>query len=242
MSDFRLVTVCNRMPQEPYYCLQEFIKSVGETPIVVLGTQPNEYTGLGSKPKLLYKAIKDGLIDTKYLIFCDCWDLVFASSPESLFDQYDMYYDFAPIVISCEKNCFPNDLKKEYDSLQYLSSYRYLNSGMIVGETEAMLAVLEAMDLDNVPEDYRQENGQMFHVNDQFLYQQIFLKQPVKMILDYEQVLCNTLHSVNINELDFQDSQLIRNKETGFYPRSFHMNGSAKTDGLREPILKHLGL
>ena len=61
------------------------------------------------------------------------------------------------------------------------------------------------------------------------------------MTMDYEQILCNTLHEVKLHELDFSRKNIL-NIETGFYPGSFHLNGSAKTDGLREPILKHLGL
>lgn len=240
-SDFKIITVCNRFPQEPYYCLNEFIKSLGEHEPLVLGTKVGEYTGLGDKPKLLFKAIKEGLIKEKYIIFCDCWDLIFANDPANLLNNAYLGIFNSPLVISSEKNCFPATLKSEYDTLPYTSSYRYLNSGMIVGETEAMLCVLEAMDLPNVPDDYRNEDGSMTHINDQELYQQIFLKQPVKIELDYNQILCNTLHSVQLSDLNFT-GRFIENIETSFWPNSFHMNGSAKTDGLREPILKHLNL
>lgn len=241
MNDFKIVTVCNRFPQEPYYCLNEFIKSLGEHEPLVLGTKVGEYKGLGDKPKLLYKAIKEGLIKERYIIFCDCWDLVFAGNPSRVYNCYNLFYKDIPLVISCEKNCFPDVLRDEYNALPYTSSYRYLNSGMIVGETEALLLLLEYMDVMNFPDDYRQEDGNMFHLNDQFEYMKVFLEQPVKMVLDYKQILCNTLHSVSMDELYFLKSA-IWNKETGFSPCSFHMNGSAKTDGLREPILKHLNL
>lgn len=241
---FKIVTCCNRIPSEPYYCLTEFVKSLGddvEKLLVLHEEYMGTWDGLGSKPKWVYKAIKEGLIKEKYIVFCDCWDLVFTVTPTHLFNLYYLNMN-SPLVFSCEKNCFPNDLKDEYDKLPFIaSSYKYLNSGMIVGETAAMLAVLEAMDLDNVPNDYRKENGQMEHINDQFLYQQIFLKQPVRMQLDYRQLLCNTLHSVKLDELDFS-RPWIKNVETGMYPGSFHFNGSSKTDGLREPILKYLGL
>lgn len=241
MSDsFKIVTVCNRFPAEPYYCLNEFIKSIGNHEPLVLGTQPGEYKGLGDKPKLLYKAIKDGLIKEKYIIFCDCWDLVFAVDPKEIMPLY-LHFEY-PLVISSEKNCFPDYLKEEYENLPLAwTPYKYLNSGMIVGETDAMITVLEAMDLPNIPDDYRNEDGTMTHINDQFLYQQIFLQQPVKMRLDYEQHLCNTLHSVTLDQLDFT-GKLIKNKETLSEPCSFHFNGSSKTDGLLNPVLSHLKL
>jgi hypothetical protein len=241
MKDYRIVTVCTHYPEQDYYCLGEFIKSLQGEEILVLDREYSNYSGLGSKPKAVFRAIKEGLIDRKYIIFCDCWDLVFARHPDSLFRKYKEFA--APLVISSEKNCFPDDLKAEYDMIAKGSSpYRYLNSGMIVGETEAMLATLEAMDLANVPEDYWDNEKQCnVHINDQFLYQQIFLKRPVNIVLDTEQILCNTLHDVALDELDFGE-EIIANKNTRSYPCSFHFNGGAKTGPCREPILKHLGL
>lgn len=238
MKGYNLVTVCNRFPTEPYYTLKQFIKSCEREEILVLGTQPGEYIGLGSKPKLLYQAIKEGKIKEKVLIFCDCWDMVFACPPHMVFWNF---LDFkSPVVISSERNCFPDTYKKEYDELPFTSSFKYLNSGMICGETDAILAMLEAMNLDKVPDDYYDEKlGKMIHINDQEQYQEIFIKQPVEIKLDYNQILCQTLHDVNIEDLDFSDVK-IKNKETGTYPLSFHFNGCAKTNGLREPILKHL--
>lgn len=245
MNDFMVVTCCNRIPTEPYYCIASFVKSLKEDVdrLIVLDERLGKWDGLGTKPKWLYKAIKEEIIDSEFIIFTDCWDYVFAEKPSGLFNEY-LKWDKGnpPIIISAEKNCFPADLKQEYDKLDHLDSpYKYLNSGMIIGKTSDILIVLEAMDLDNVPNDYRQENGQMYHVNDQFLYQQIFLKQPVKMELDYCQLLCNTLHDVKIDELEL-DSLGVLNKTTGAFPMSFHFNGGAKTGGLMEPILKNLNL
>lgn len=238
--DFKIITVSTGKPSQSYYCYDEFFRSLGKHEPMVLTRGFHPYTGLGSKPKMVYKAIKTGLVKEKYIIFCDCFDIVLTCDPQELFENF-LHFK-SPFVISSERNCFPADLKDEYDKLPATSSFKYLNSGMIVAETEAMLAVLEAMDLGNVPEDYfDKERGGMCHINDQELYQHIFLKQPVPMTLDYDQVLCNTLHSVKLEDLDF-GWERIRNIETETLPCSFHLNGSAKTDGLREPILKHLGL
>lgn len=240
MKDFQIVTVDTGRPHQPYFTYDQFYKSAGEHPVLRLGPSFHKYTGLGSKPKMVARAIREGLITAKHIIFSDCFDVVFSCDPEELFTAFKDFFK-CPFVISSERNCFPADLKEQYDALPYTSSYIYLNSGMIVAETEAMMAVLEAMDLPNVPEDYH-DGSRMVHINDQELYQQIFLKQPVPMELDYKQILCNTLHSMSVNDLEFREDGLIRNIETGTYPHSFHFNGSAKTDGLREPILKHLNL
>jgi hypothetical protein len=246
MNDCQIVTVCSHYPPQDYYCLKEYVTSLRDEPIIVLGQEPNSYKGLGSKPKLLFKAIKEGVIKKEYTLFTDCWDFVFAISPQHLFTSYLQWFPDLAVVVSSEKNCFPIDLKKEYDNLAEQSilhpKYRYLNSGMIVGKTEDIFKCLEAMDLESVPDDhYDHEKQQQINPNDQFLWQQIFLKQPVNIRFDYNQILCNTLHSVTLDELSFEP-QGILNKETGHVSCAYHFNGNAKTEGLREPILKHLKL
>jgi hypothetical protein len=218
-----------------------FFKSLQGVQPLVLGVNPGEYGGLGSKPRLLYKAIKEKQIETKHIIFCDCFDLVFAVHPDELFDNYLSYK--SPFVISAEKNCFPDTLKAEYDALPDEGiPYKYLNSGMICAETEAMLKVLEDIDAPNIPNDYwSAEKNCMINPNDQEYYQQSFLRQPVPMKLDRLQILCNTLHSVELEEFDFTGER-IYNTVTDTYPCSFHLNGGAKTGPCREPILKHLNL
>jgi len=243
-KDYTIVTVCTHFPIEPYYCLNEYIKSLQGESVLVLDGNYTQYAGLASKPKGLYKAIKEGIIPTKYLLFTDCFDFVFAVKPSEMVEEFSKPNGYnAPIVISAEKNCFPDDLKDEYDNFySFGSSYKYLNSGMILGETEAILTCLEAMDLPNVPNDHWDEEKKcMVHPNDQFLWQQIFLKQPVKIALDYGQLFCNTLHSVDIDELEFNKLGIV-NKECGCYPMSFHANGGAKTSGVLPEILKHLNL
>ena len=238
MSDYQVVTVANRRPTEPYYTFDEFFKSVGEQ-VCLLGSGENEYGGLGSKPRLLYHAIKDGFLNRKYLVFCDCFDLVFATTLEHLMLKYKQFA--APIVVSAEKNCFPGTYKDDFDARHIGNSpYKYLNSGMIVGETDAILAALESMNAPEIPNDYW-DGEKMVNPNDQEYWQAEYVKQPVRIVLDTEQILCNTLHQVEIDELDFSEER-IANKITKTYPCSFHLNGGAKTGGLREPILEHLKL
>jgi hypothetical protein len=242
-KDYTIVTVCTHFPRENYFCLNEYFKSLKEESVLVLDSHYTNYGGLGSKPRSVYKAIKEELINTEYIIFTDCFDFVFSQSPKNLFDTYLAYFPSKPLVISAEKNCFPADLKEEYDKLPYTSSFRYLNSGMVVGKTKDLFKVLESMDATNIPNDYFDtEKNCQINPNDQEYYQKEYLKQPIPMQLDYNQILCNTLHSVQLDDLEFLTMKFIRNKETDTLPCSFHMNGNAKTEGLREPILKHLNL
>jgi hypothetical protein len=238
--NYTIVTVSNRTPKEWYYLNTRFFKSLGSNTPLVLDNQFGVYNGLGTKPRWLYRAITEKLITTSHVIFTDSWDLVFATSPDEIMEKYSGFN--APVVISTEKNCFPTDYKEQYDKLECSTPYRYLNSGFIVGETEAILAILESMDLPNVPDDHRQPDGSNYHCNDQALFQLEFLKQPVNIVLDNFQILSQTLHDANIDDFDFSEDR-IRNKITNTYPCTWHFNGSSKDNlSLREPILKHLGL
>ena len=239
---FTIVTVSTGKPTADYYTYDQFFASLrvhGCDPLVLV-PDPRKRFGLGDKPKLLRKAILDKTITTRYLLFTDCYDLVFAASPEEVMEMYRAFN--APFVCSAEKNCFPGDLKDKFPDSP--TSYRYLNSGFIVAEIEAMLTVLESMDLDNVPDDYwDKEKNCMVHINDQFLYHEEFIKQPVKMILDHKQILSQTLHDVQLDELDIRNPLGIMNLETGKFPLTFHFNGNSKTEnGTKEAILERLGL
>lgn len=239
---YKVVTIANKIPEQHYYTFFEFFKSLKGVQPLVLGTHPGEYGGLGSKPRLVYAAIKDNKIQTSHIIFCDCFDLVFAVHPDKLFEEYLGFK--SPFVISTEKNCFPDTYKWQYDQLPnpLNSPFKYLNSGMIVAEVGAMEAVLEAMDAKNIPNDYwSDEKNCRINPNDQEYYQKIFLEQPVQMTLDVGQILCGTLHETKPEELDFTGER-IKRKDIGSMPCSWHMNGNGKTSGCREVILNHLNL
>jgi hypothetical protein len=113
-----------------------------------------------------------------------------------------------------------------------------------VGRTDAFVAMLEHMYTHNVPkgfdcDDHRREDGSIEHPNDQAFITLAFLDQPVDMRLDSHCNLCQTLCGCSKDEFEFLDEG-IRNIRTNSYPKAFHFNGPAKTDGLREPIIEHL--
>lgn len=246
MNDFRVVTCCNRIPAEPYYVLPEYFRSLqGEEPIVLTEQFGGRWGGLASKPKWLYKAITEKYIDTPYIIFTDCWDFLFAVKPQEVFDMYMGITDGKSIVISAEKNCFPDTLKKEFDviadAVNKETEYRYLNSGLIIGKTEDILKCLVAMDLPNLPDDHF-DGEKNVHPNDQFEWMKIWAKlDTIDFYLDYLQMFSATLHETTPEQLDFTGER-IKIISTGTYPLTLHMNGNGKTSGCRELILKHLNL
>lgn len=97
------------------------------------------------------------------------------------------------------------------------------------------------MDLPNLPDDHF-DGEKNIHPNDQWEWMKVFVKQPVKIKLDYYQALSQTLHGASIDDFDFSGDR-IKNKLTNSYPCSWHFNGASKDDmALRKPILKHLNL
>lgn len=238
---YTIVTVSSRIPHEWYYLQRQFYQSLSGYDVLTIGNSASNYwNGLATKPKWLYKAIKEGIITTPYMQFVDSWDLVYGASPDEVQKVYEGFD--SPIVISAESNCFPDTYKKEFDELDIPAPYCYVNSGVIIGETEAILTCLEAMDLPNVPDDYRMDNGQNYHSNDQTMWQEIFLKQPVKIAIDYNQAISQTLHNATPEQFEF-GKERIMNKITSCHPRIWHFNGGSKDNlAIREPILKHLNL
>lgn len=241
MNNYRVVTVTSGRAQAWYYLQEEFYKSLNGHEALTL--QPQHWGGLMTKPRTLYAAIEQGMIPEEYMIFADSWDLVFAATPEEIIETYLTFG--ADVVISAEANCFPADFKEDYDKqADPKTPYNYLNSGFIVGKTQAIFECLKAMDLPSIPDDhYSEEFNMAVHPNDQFEWQKIYLKQPVKIELDRMQVLSQTLHGADINNFELVDAARVKNKLTNTYPCSLHFNGGSKDDlSLRGPLLKHLNL
>ncbi len=240
---YKVVTISNREPQEYYYTYKYLQKSVGSHEILILGQQAGEYTGLSDKPRILHKAISDGLIKEDIILFVDAWDVVFVDKPEVIIDKYKAIN--IDVEIGAEKNCFPSCFKKEYDrwAEPFNTSYKYLNSGVIVGRTDAIMTILEAMDAPNLPVDYRDgRTGRNFHFNDQAYYMDIALRQPVGVKLDRSCWIVQNMQDVAEDEISLCDYGSIVNNETKEKPSIIHWNGGSKDKWSREPILKHLNL
>ncbi len=231
-----VVTVCSHAPTQSYYAFDAFLASLkryGVEPIILGWEQP--WTGLMNKPRHLLNRLR-GVDWERPIIVCDAFDVVFADDPEKIIDKFKQIRKFARIMWNAEKNLFP-DATLNFPPCK--TSYRYLNSGFSVGYVEDYVRLLENMHLENIPNDYVNEKGERIGPNDQLYYQQQFLAQPVDMALDSKAEICQTLHGVGPDELDFSGDR-IRNVETGSYPLCFHLNGQKEL--WRDKLLAKLGL
>lgn len=180
-----------------------------------------------TKPRQYRSWIKAGLAKSDRLILSDSYDLAFQKHPHDVGDRCKEFYGDA-IVFNTEKGLFPSaDLKDEYDHLPAKSEWRYLNSGFICGPTEAILTLLESMNLDEIGMDRKNADGSWFHPNDQGYFQETFLKQVVPMVLDTGCLVSQTFSACELQEFDF-DGPLVRNRTTGTVPGCLHCNGGAK--------------
>jgi len=243
---FQVITVTNSIPKEQYYCWAEFFKSLdkfGVKPTILGMGEP--WGGLMTKPRTLRKYLRDGKSKAGCLIVVDSWDLVFAKDPAQIAREWRDIG--APWMAGGEKNLFPSGDESAYPS----GAFRFLNSGFIISTPEDMLAVLEDMNLDTIPDDHVDVNGNNVHPNDQEEYQKAFLRQPIPMVIDTEAKFVANLCGVKRENVEYWSwenpstgikAKTIRMTETCNEPYALHLNGPAKTDGLQEPILHHLGL
>jgi len=239
-----VVTITNRRPREPYYCFDQFFASLKRFghEATILGWQ-QRWGGLMTKPQRLLEWLKDGNAPEK-LIVADSWDLVFAKSPDYIYDTF--LATGADLVLNAEKNCFPlGHLADKFPECG--TEFRYLNSGFIVGHRDAFVTMLEHMYKVNVPEgfncdDHVDSEGRVVHPNDQGYITLAYLDQPVKMILDHECHMAQTMCGCKMDEFDFTSGEYVQNKVTGSFPAAFHFNGGSKTDGLLSTVLSTLGL
>lgn len=234
---FEVIAVANKWPEADYYCFSEFIESLekwGCAPSI-LG-MGEKWGGLMTKPRLLINYLKNEC-KSEAVICVDAFDAVFAKDPQVIVDEW-LTASGGKWTAGAERNCFPDqslaDKHPESDS-----SYRYLNSGFIISTKDDMIAVLESMNLDSIPDDGVDPDN--WHPNDQHYYMVEFLKQPVTMGLDTGTRYVWNLCGVDQSNFDFGVDVPI-NRETSNAPGVYHFNGGSKTDGMQEKILKHLKL
>lgn len=234
-----VVTISNRTPTEPYYhfgAMMGSFRRFGVEPVVLGMDEP--WFGLVTKPRTLRKWLLEGNCATDCLIFVDAWDVICLEHPEKIEQAWKEMG--SPWICGAEKALFPpGDESKWPDSS---SSYRFLNSGVIISTPADMLAVLNAMDPDNLPSDHEREDGSQYHANDQSDFQAQFLAQPIPMRLDTECHFVWNLCDVAESECEIQEDGLVKNLETKTMPMILHANGGSKDKKPFVSVLQKLRL
>lgn len=252
--DLTIVAISNREPTEKN-CYAEFLASArkyGYEPVIIGGDHyiqdgkfpaNPEYGGLGTRPRILKRAIEQGKAPTKYMLFSDAWDVVFARDPGECVDYIISHS--CDIVWNAEKNCFPDGWRAGQHP-DTSSPYKYLNSGFAIGTTDSFLTALRDMHADEITDDYTNIDGVRIQPCCQAYWMREYIMSVmgltrVSIGIDRECRIAQTMHLVTGDELEFIDGGWIRNKEFGFQPTAYHFNGSARDQPTYEKILKHLG-
>ena len=229
-----ILVVANRRPTEPYYCYDDFFASCrkhGNDPIV-LGAGPGEYKGLISKPKILLSYLLTGKVKDKHMVFCDCFDVVITRNPEELMERYMPFN--TSIVFNAERNfflCAPERFPCEAIKARYPdvgTPFKYLNSGFFIGETEAIITMLQSLHLENIPDDYQNPDGSWHHEADGDYIIAAFPDQVVPIKLDVKCEIAQTLHGELLENYEVSNTG-IKNKITNTDPMVIHANGGGKT-------------
>lgn len=246
-QSFQLVT-CQGKPESqlaPYYCFKEWRESLRRYSVepLILGQPPHAWPwgGLVSKVKFLKRAIDTKLIDADVVIFADCFDLVYAAHPREVVDAFVRMN--VPIVIGAETSCFTAHNNIQLGPLHppSPSRFKYVNTGFIIGYTEALDEALDEMEVEYLRDDYRLPGGGNVEDNDQNAWMRQLLFGKVRMGLDNTASLVLNHHGVAPQELEFLADRKICLRETGTIPLVHHWNGS-KENPTKNLVLKHLGL
>lgn len=223
-----IVTVSNREPKESYYAFGAFKESLRRFALTptILGWQQS-WHGLMTKVRLLRQFLRDKKYQSDRLVVCDAWDVIFAEHPHGMIDFYESHFGPDTVVFNAERNCFPRgDLAERFPDPG--TPWRYLNSGFMVGTPENILKIVEYMNIDTIPDDHQRSDGSWFNPNDQEYYTLAFLDQPVKMVVDAECHLCQTMSGAQLYEFDFT-FRPFKNRVTGSAPKVWHLNGQKET-------------
>lgn len=254
---FQIVACADKEPTHDYLVKgwRAFNKSClryGIDPLILGWGEP--WRGLGRKPQLLKEAIESGKIRSEKIIFADAFDVFFLNDPARLVAEVGSYMMIPDsnnwkILWNAEKNCFPDgSLANAHPPSD--TPYRYLNSGLSLGFTDAYLECLTEMDVDNWKLDHRRPDGSWYHRNDQDDWMRRFLfgqcGDQVKMGLDHSSGYFWNMVNVEPSEVRFdrQPQPCVRcmSDGCGMFPQAVHFAGGSKTAGLLEPFLEHFDL
>lgn len=242
MPKCEVVAVADRVPdrgREWYYRYDAFVDSLRRFDAApsVLGLG-EWWGGLMTIPRRLRQWLREGRCKCEYLIFSNCFDVIFTTHPDEVVARWGEGRD--EVTFNAEKDIFPRaDLKPFFPDPG--TPWRYLNSGLYIGKPGNILAMLDMMQLDDIHDDHRSEDdlhggaGRMVHVNDQGWFQFLYAAHVCPITLDTKCEVFQCFSSCTLDEFDLSKRDRVINKFTGTEPPILHCNGASKNDIL--PIL-----
>ena len=152
-----------------------------------------------------------------HFLFCDAFDVILAADAVEILLAFERLA--SPIVFSAERSCSPDRLLRwRYPKAE--TPYRFLNSGLWMGETKAVREMFQSLQSPAV-------GGEP---SCQRIYTNLFLHGKAPIALDYH---CHLFQSLYWSDFDLEwDSaaRRVRNRITGTHPCAFHGNGRSNLD------------
>lgn len=236
-----VVSVMSRTPRdfETYYRPDIFLASLkrfGVEP-TILGHR-EWWGGLMSKPRYVRQWLRSGACSADALIVSDAFDVIFTAHPNEVAAKWQIS---DVTMFNAERGLFPrSDLASAFRDPG--TPWRYLNSGLMIGKPANILALLEAMGLDDIRDDYQAADelhggaGRMIEPNDQGHFQYAFAAHPVPLCLDTQCDVFQSCSACTMDDFDLSGA-LVKNIVTGTFPLVWHFNGGSKNDLL--PAMLH---
>jgi hypothetical protein len=177
---------------------------------IVLG-QGSQWRGWGTKLNLLYYYLTE-VEFPPYVLWVDGYDMVFQST---LREIWQTFKTFGSLIVFCAEHlCWPDEsLLHRYPSSP--TARRYVNGGGFIGETKAILRMLEHVGcpLENEA------------VNDQGLFTRYFLSHSREIKLDYEARIFHCLFRAENTAKFVSEAKCYVNSTSGHKPHILHLNG-----------------
>lgn len=203
-------------PTRPPYYLVESCKALGLT---------LEMWGRGELwPQYIRGKVLGGIaaiekIEARHILFTDSQDAFFCAPEVEILEKYRRFK--ADLVVAGEANCYPNESFR--DRYPTGGTYRFLNSGGLIGTKEAILDCLAKIRDYDGPDD------------DQFRLSSLFIEgYPLKIDTQAQIFQCMSVQPP-------LEIALCRpfNRDTSNWPCQLHFNG--RTGGIDEWFTKCFG-
>ena len=192
-------------------------KSAGEVGIEIkmFGGGWKKWENFKTKLEILLKELPKYKKDYDLVLFTDARDVMYWRGKKEILKAVKKFKDYK-MVLNAETNCYPNlDLKDEQDKL-VTTKYKYLNSGMFIGDIDFVIGILKKCNEDGLEDD--QES-----------LQKMYLENPKDIKLDSNcelfQVMWDEDFGRTYNFDVIFNRGYIYNETTNTYPAIFHSPG-----------------
>lgn len=147
-------------------------------------------------------------VDT--IFYLDSYDVIATNSMDVIMEAYGVFN--TPLLFSAELNCWPDaGIKDQYPEVD--SPYRYLNSGLYIGNAEMIRQVFDkALQM-------RRLDGK----SDQELLAKVYVSGEFPIMLDHGARIFQSLWGAEHHLVE--DRGVWMNERTRSYPILFHANG-----------------